>query len=98
MKKIFSKFWGVALVVMMLSSLIIVSAPAAAAPYAFADSVPLPNLPLMNAGLGFVNVAQSGDVVYAIGLNAGANSFYKSADGGATWVSAFPLPAATVNW
>jgi hypothetical protein len=94
MKKIFKKFWGVALVVMLLSTLLVIpAAPAGAANYAFADSLVTPNsipgdMTLAAAGNGFIDVAQSGSVIYAIGLAGGANTLYKSADGGATWAVA----------
>jgi len=92
MKKIIRKFWGVALVVMMVSSLIIVSAPAGAGNYAFSNSFALPSNvapdnTLSAAGNGFIDVAESGDTIYAIGMVA-ANTLYKSADGGLTWAAA----------
>jgi hypothetical protein len=99
MKKIFKKFWGVALVVMLLSTFIVIpAAPAAAANYAF--TVDATALPVVSTGLGIIDVAQCGDVIYGIGLNAGVNALYKSADGGATW-SAVGLGAALPaggNW
>jgi hypothetical protein len=106
MKKIIKKFWGVALVVMLLSSLLIIPAtPAAAGNYAFSDSFALPgsvidvSLTLAPAGNGFIDVAKSGDTMYAIGLAGGANTLYKSSDGGATWAAAVGagLPAGG-NW
>jgi hypothetical protein len=90
MKKIFKKFWGVALIVMLLSTLCVIpAAPAAAANYAFGNSFLTPNslpgdMTLAAAGNGFIDVAQSGSVIYAIGKVVN-NTLYKSSNGGATW-------------
>jgi trimeric autotransporter adhesin len=84
MKTIIRKFWGVALVVMMLSSLFVVTAPAAAAAYAFTDAAALPTMAV--AGLSILDVAQSGDVIYATATDGtGVDYLYKSVDAGATW-------------
>src|SRR3972149_6459001 len=93
MKKIIRKFWGVALIVMMLSSLFVASGPPSAANYAFSNAAALPGSvatdnTLAPAGNGFIDVAVSGDVIYAIGLAAGATPLYKSSDGGAPWAAA----------
>jgi trimeric autotransporter adhesin len=95
MKKIIRKFWGVALVVMMLSSLFVVAAPAAAGNFSFSAPT-VPAFPTMTA-VGFVDVAVSGDVVYALANDGGApplDYLYKSSDGGATWAVAATLAGA----
>ncbi len=106
MKKIIRKFWGVALVVMLLSTILVLpAAPAAAANYAFgAAATALPSavtgVLAPAVGFGFVDEAQSGDVIYATATDGAVNYLYKSADGGATWVAAVAagLPAFPATW
>jgi hypothetical protein len=106
MKKIIKKFWGVALVVMMLSTLLVIPAtPAAAAAYAFSNAGIVPSaltgVLAPTVGFGFVAVAQAGDVIYGTATDGAVNYLYKSVDGGATWAPclAVGLPAfpATLN-
>jgi hypothetical protein len=91
MKKIIKRFWGVAFVVVLLSTLFVGALPqAAAANYAFGGDVTQPTInngilaPV--AGFGFTDVAQSGLTVVAIGNAVGSeHRIYRSTNGGATW-------------
>jgi hypothetical protein len=107
MKKIFKKFWGVALVVMMLSSLLIIPAtPAGAGEYALSDSFMIPGgifdistvmAPAGSVAFGILDVAQSGSTIYAVGDATGVEYLYKSTDGGATWALIATPAAPTAN-
>jgi hypothetical protein len=105
MKKIIKKFWGVALVVMLLSTLLVIPAtPAAAGAYVFTNTNLLPSaltgVLAPTIGFGFVAVAQAGDVIYATATDGAVNYLYKSADGGANWAPAIAagLPAFPAAW
>ncbi len=86
MKKIIKKFWGVALLLVLLSTLFVGAVPqAAAGNYAFTADTTLPAL--ANFGLwanNFVDISQSGSIVYG-GTGAGL-LLYKSFNGGANWI------------
>jgi hypothetical protein len=98
--KILKKFWGVALVIIMLTTMFIgTAAPAAAADYSLSDTYLGPYSvayggvlsPLNTAGFGMDDVAQSGTTMYAVGGNntgtTTGNYLYKSVDAGATWTA-----------
>jgi len=93
MKRILTKFWGVAITMVLLTSLFIVAAPAtpaAADPLVWqAEIIPSPVGATLTPGFVIEDMAISGDTVYAVGHNTVAptstNVVYKSTDGGATW-------------
>lgn len=94
MKKVITKFWGVGLVIILLSTLFVGSAaPVAAADYNLAANVvvnPANVLfggPLVFNTTGIVDVAQSGSTIYAITANGTGEGtgLYKSTNGGASW-------------
>jgi len=97
MKKLITKYWGLVLVVVLLSTLFIgTAAPANAADYAVGDSllgpyaIPIGQLsPINSASFGIADVAQSGSTIYALSTNQTLGYFglYKSKDNGATWVA-----------
>jgi len=96
MKNIIKKFWGVGLVVILLSTLFVGTVPQASAnPYAFSGDLTQPtavNGVLAPAvGFGIVAVAQSGSTIVATGKVAtAANYLYRSLDAGATWLPIIP--------
>jgi len=65
MKKIITKFWGVALVVVLLSSLFVFAVPASAGNYAFSLDPTFPTvgngLLAKAAGIGTSSVSQTAD-------------------------------------
>jgi hypothetical protein len=85
MKKIIRKFWGVALVVMLLSSLLVIPAtPAAAGDYAFSADLTQPSaVNGLLGGFNFLDVAQSGSTIYA---TTSLGWLYMSPDGGGMWI------------
>jgi hypothetical protein len=104
MKKIFKKFWGVALVVMLLSTMLVLPAtPAAAGSYVFTNTGILPSaitgVLAPTLGFGFTAVAQAGDVIYGTATDTAAVDYlYKSPDGGATWVPCVAAGIAAGTW
>jgi hypothetical protein len=106
MKKIIRKFWGVGLVLILLSTLLVGALPqAAAASYAWSADTSQPtvlNGVLATPGFSVLDVAQSGSTIYAVAnCTANINFLYKSVNGGASW---FPCVAALIpntftdNW
>ncbi|MBN1692555.1 MAG: hypothetical protein JW845_03265 [Dehalococcoidales bacterium] len=101
MKKIIKKFWGVAFVIVLLSTLLVGAIPQAAAGNFFlGDSLNTPGNVVFATtvtapapGFGILDVAQSGATIYAVGDAAGVEYLYKSTDGGNTWVQ-IATPAA----
>lgn len=108
MKKIIRKFWGVGLVLILLSTLLVGALPqAAAANYTFSLDTSQPTAvnrilaPTTNFGIR--DVAASGSTIYAVGNNlTGGNFLYKSTTGGASWVpcvaALIPNVVGTDNW
>jgi trimeric autotransporter adhesin len=95
MKKIIKKFWGVGLIVIMLSTLFVAATPVAAGDYALGNSFAIPTGLFGNttisaaAGFGILDVAQSDTTIYATATDtAGTDYLYKSTTGGATWAPA----------
>jgi trimeric autotransporter adhesin len=108
--KTLKRFWGVALIVVLLASMLVSAVPASAGNYTVSDSLVTPgsagdlSSTLGAAGFGVVDVAQSNNAIYftsRIGV-AGLNGLYKSVDGGVTYVpclaAGIPNVAATNFW
>jgi uncharacterized integral membrane protein len=92
MKKLIVKYWGLVLVVVLLCSLFVASAPASAANYFMFNSFQLPTglagdtTLAPTAGFGVVDMAISGSTIYASCTDTIGNDFiYKSTDGGTIW-------------
>src|SRR4030042_1936191 len=92
MKKIIRKFWGVGIVLILLSTLFVGAIPqAAGGNFALTNSFAQPGIFPTDttlapaAGFGVLDVAQSGSTIYITGDAAGVEYLYKSADGGVTW-------------
>src|SRR3972149_2579139 len=94
MKKSIKRFWGVGLIVIILSSLIVVPvAPVSGGNYAFAADTTQPTTTnrLIAPAAGVWDVAQTADgaAIYAVGQDgAAAQYLYKSTNGGVTWTPA----------
>jgi len=94
MKKIIKKFWGVGLILILLSTLFVGAVPqAAAGNFALTDTFATPGNVVVPttvvspaAGFGILDVAQSGSTIYATGAAGAVEYLYKSIDGGVTWV------------
>jgi hypothetical protein len=105
MKKIIRKFWGVGLVLILLSALLVGAVPQASAfPYAFFNSLGTPNsiptdttlVPAAATGFSVLDVDQSGGTVIVTATdNAGTDYLYRSVDGGETWVPITPVLSIT---
>jgi hypothetical protein len=89
MKKKLTKIWGIGMIVMLLSSLLIVGAtPASAATLAYSNqAIPGAAFNQVAAGtdVALVRVAPNGDMYAADPANAAGGAIYKSIDGGRTW-------------
>ncbi len=91
MKKILTKFWGVAITVVLLSSLCIIAAPVIPAAAADAltwnkEAIPTTVNNVLVPSLVINDMAINGDTVYAVGENGtNLNLVYKSTNGGGTW-------------
>jgi hypothetical protein len=87
MKKKLIKIWGIGMIVVLLSSLLIVGAtPASAATLAYSNqAIPGAALNQIAAGtdVALVRVAPNGDI-FAVDA-ATPTDIYKSVDGGRTW-------------
>ncbi|MDD4859538.1 MAG: hypothetical protein PHR56_04970 [Dehalococcoidales bacterium] len=86
--KIISKVWSIGLVVILLASMLLSVAPAAAGTLTFSQDTTTPSLTnrlLGPAGLDITDIAVNGNTVYAVGIAGAAMAFYKSTDGGYTW-------------
>ena len=89
MKNKFSKILGVGLTIALLTSLMVVAAPISASSLSWgAEKNPSHSdyENLVVAGINIIDVAASGDVIYAA-TNSTTKPLYKSTDGGATWAS-----------
>ncbi|MFC1957606.1 WD40/YVTN/BNR-like repeat-containing protein [Chloroflexota bacterium] len=87
MKTKFSRILGVGLSVMLLASLLVVGAPTSASSLSLGAESDIPktsSLVLAPASISIVDVAASGDVIYAT-TNSTTYQLFKSNDGGATW-------------
>jgi hypothetical protein len=89
MKKIITKFWGVALVVILLSSLFVfAAAPASAADPLQWNRASIPGAVgnVLTSGFTIKDIAINGDTVYAVGSTSTDTAVvYKSTNGGSTW-------------
>jgi hypothetical protein len=102
MKNIIKKFWGVALLLVLLSTLFVGAIPQAAAMnYAWFSSFALPgsfatDLTLL-ANNSITAVAQSGSTIICSTTNnvTGAYTLYRSTDGGVTWAAITSTTAPT---
>jgi len=98
MKKIIKKFWGVAFILALLSTLLVGAIPQAAAnSYAWADAFVIPGQSGTDTttasvgGFGVLDVAQSGSTIWAVCTdNAAGFYLYKSTNAGATWARVTP--------
>ncbi|MFC2020885.1 WD40/YVTN/BNR-like repeat-containing protein [Chloroflexota bacterium] len=94
MKTKISKILGVGLTIIMLTSLLVVSAPVSAATLSWGnegsvtDLIDGIDLVIGPAGVDLVDMAVNGDVIYGVaGTSLAGNVTYKSTDGGMTWNS-----------
>lgn len=98
MKKKLTRIWGVGLVVVMISTLLLSAAPISAGTLGYGSET-LPsttnNLLVTTAGLDVLDLAVAGDgmTMYAV-TGAVDNQIYKSTDGGHTW-SGLTAPTIT---
>ena len=112
MKKIIKKFWGVALIVTLLASMLVSAAPAAAGTLAWGSAgnpnpAPggVPSNQVVASDANIVRVAPNGDI-FVVDNQAsplGSSIIWKSTDGGQTWsstgtVALSPLTALPVNY
>jgi len=88
MKKAIKRFWGIGLIVIILSSLFVAPATVSGGNYAFAADTTQPTTTnrLLSAA-GIFDVAQTADgaTLYAVDT---AKVLYKSTNGGVTWTPA----------
>jgi hypothetical protein len=88
--KTLKKFWGVALIVILLSSMLLSSVPASAANYALSNTLQTPGSAgdlsntIVAAAQGLLDAAQSGSTIYA---TTDVDTIKKSVDDGATWTT-----------
>jgi hypothetical protein len=95
MKKKLTKILGVALTVVLLTSLLVASTPTSAKPLGFTSEKHPGNLVenTVVAAISITDMAANGDVIYAstnatpTSTDKKPSSLYKSLDGGATWSS-----------
>ena len=92
MKKRITKIWGIGLVVVLLTSLLVVALPASAGTLSFtektgADIPSTTGKKLITAGYDILDLAVAGDAetMYAVTDNGTDGIFYKSTNGGSTW-------------
>ncbi len=93
MKSIIKRFWGVGLIVIIMSSLLLGAAPVSAGNYAFSADTTQPttlNRILSNgtaATTGIFDEAQTADgtTMYAINQVSGTSTLFMSTNGGITW-------------
>jgi hypothetical protein len=112
MKKAIKRFWGIGLIVIILSSLFVVAAPASGAVYSWASDTTQPSTtnglfsPVNAVTWGITDIASTSDgsVIYAVASNtADINYFYKSTNGGVSWTkpaggtASAPFTAALPN-
>jgi hypothetical protein len=102
MKKTLKRIWGIGLVVVLLSSLFIVAAPASAGNYAYTTAGNLPTgitdtILAPAAGFGILDVAQSGDTIWATGRASTTDYLYRSTNGGASWAKVTPTIAPAMG-
>jgi len=101
MKKLVKKMWGIGLVVVLLASLLIMAVPVSAGNYSVTSTSNLPSAlggqlaPV--TGFGILDVAQSGDTIYAVADNGTNDYIYKSANAGASWARVTPVSAPTAG-
>lgn len=92
MKKKLSRILGVGLAVAMLSSMMVMAAPASAGTLSWGNEASITNLKanidniIAPTDLDVVDIAVAGDVIYAATSDADY-PLYKSDDGGTTWAS-----------
>src|SRR3989304_2071886 len=88
MKKAITKYWGVALIVVLLSTLFVAAAPASAAdPLTWnREFPPSATNNILTKAESIKDVASNGDTFFAVSNNSTDNAIvYKSTNGGATW-------------
>jgi len=90
MKKKISKIWGVGLVVVLVTSLLLAAAPVSAGDQAWsAETLPgaTGKLIILDSDVTDVAVAADGTTIYVIDSQLDPGLGYKSTDGGNTWTS-----------
>jgi len=86
MKKKIRKIWGVGLVLVLVASLILSAAPAAAGTLSWSsETIPSTTGNVLASGSDVTDIAVSADGQTIWAVDATANATYKSTDGGKTW-------------
>jgi hypothetical protein len=108
MKKIIKRFWGVAFVLVLLSTLLVGAVPQAAAMnYLWFNSFATPGSLATDitltptTGYSILDIAQSGSTIVVTTTENITNTarLYRSTDGGVTWAQVIPTTApAAGNW